>query len=622
MLVDLVELRDLIFLAAGAGGSFAVWQFRGAMFGRERGLSDERKFVRQAIAGLEATIATHRAVLAEHQHRLRSTSKKLDRAQATGEANSSIDRLVADHRTLMDRLAALDRKLCGEQSHLQGWLRDNVAPPSDGDAEPAEASPAERQLHALRHLARNIAGMASQRHRTAPSSTAEDAGGSPADPPTSSDHVFTAIASLAKAAASMQEEIVTADNKLREQTRLLEHQTRRSSTDALTGLMNRGAFDEEIARCDDLWRRGGRGYAVALLDIDHFKRINDAHGHAVGDEVLKRIAAALADATRPADFLARYGGEEFAIRFVEADRAAVQPVVARTLQRIRDLELSSGGARMRVTVSGGVAFVEEGEAFANLINRADEALYAAKRSGRNRCFLHHGVGVDPWIGATAAGPTSLPAAARAADRRPPGAPAAPASQGVAPASAAPPQPADDPGPRSAGRLAALGSLCTRTVFFHGVGRRLAACRDGGRQATVILVHVDPPCPRMPDPATRDRLHLEVVRLLELHTRAEDLRCDFDHGIYAALLEGTGVEEAATIAARIRAAANQIEAPVRGGKPLAVRANVAAAEVSAHTTVELISRATQALEASIGASDNMVHVCRHDGRIVALPVALD
>lgn len=157
-----------------------------------------------------------------------------------------------------------------------------------------------------------------------------------------------------------------------------------SSTDLLTGLANRRVLferlEEEIARA----RRHEHALCLLMLDVDHFKAINDRHGHLMGDVVLRRVAARLRDALRLGDVAARYGGEEFAIVLPETRLVGSGVVAARLLAVARQVELPDGAY---VTVSIGVAEWAAGEDTEGLLARADAALYAAKREGRDRASI-------------------------------------------------------------------------------------------------------------------------------------------------------------------------------------------------------------------------------------------
>jgi diguanylate cyclase (GGDEF)-like protein len=157
----------------------------------------------------------------------------------------------------------------------------------------------------------------------------------------------------------------------------------RASTDALTGLPNRRYFDEF---CGLLARRRRAGDAVGVLmvDIDHFKRLNDRHGHAVGDEVLRAVAQAIGGAVREDDVPARYGGEEFAVLLRNPSRDVAVDIGQRVRAAVGALDLRSSGVAT-VSVSVGVAVqTAPDQPIAEIIEDADRALYRAKRAGRDR----------------------------------------------------------------------------------------------------------------------------------------------------------------------------------------------------------------------------------------------
>jgi len=176
------------------------------------------------------------------------------------------------------------------------------------------------------------------------------------------------------------------EHKRREHQRLLERATR----DTLTGLWNRATVLELLSGEIETARRSGTPLAVAILDVDHFKRVNDSLGHAGGDEVLRQLPGRLRTLLRQRDLIGRYGGEEFLIvmpGLSEVDGVLVEGV----REGVAREPFSIGGVQRPVTVSIGVAWLAPGgEPAADLILRADLALYEAKSSGRNRVMYHMG----------------------------------------------------------------------------------------------------------------------------------------------------------------------------------------------------------------------------------------
>jgi diguanylate cyclase len=202
------------------------------------------------------------------------------------------------------------------------------------------------------------------------------------------------VESLSEATRDVQLENMTLEQRLEESTaevnRLRDHleQVQRDATiDGLTNLANRKAFDETLERSVAAARARSEPLALAVLDIDHFKIFNDTWGHQTGDQVLRYVASVIARMSPAPRFAARYGGEEFAVIFsgeapgkvLETLEAIRTAVCSRTLKR-RSTNEDLGS----ITLSAGMAELRPDDEVAGLIERADEALYASKRSGRNR----------------------------------------------------------------------------------------------------------------------------------------------------------------------------------------------------------------------------------------------
>jgi len=153
-------------------------------------------------------------------------------------------------------------------------------------------------------------------------------------------------------------------------------------TDHLTGLANRRRFERQLEREVARTHRYGRPFCLLMLDIDHFKQVNDTHGHEAGDEALRRLAIALQAGTRGIDTVARIGGEEFALVLPETDAARGLEVAERLRQEIKEAEIPEAG---HITVSIGLAECTDAYGDAReLFSAADAALYEAKRLGRDR----------------------------------------------------------------------------------------------------------------------------------------------------------------------------------------------------------------------------------------------
>jgi len=158
-------------------------------------------------------------------------------------------------------------------------------------------------------------------------------------------------------------------------------------TDALTGVSNRRALDETMASMFAMMNRYELPFSIVILDIDHFKKINDDQGHLYGDSILKSVAKMLDDNVRDTDVVTRYGGEEFVIVLPQTSLIGATVFSDRLRQQIEQ--------NLPLTMSGGVAGAVDGDNPQTLLSRADAALYSAKAAGRNRVFFHTGLEIRP-----------------------------------------------------------------------------------------------------------------------------------------------------------------------------------------------------------------------------------
>ncbi|EIK60469.1 diguanylate cyclase [Pseudomonas lactis] len=164
----------------------------------------------------------------------------------------------------------------------------------------------------------------------------------------------------------------------------LEVQRQKALIDPLTGLPNRAAWSERLDYEVNAWHQRGNSLSLAMLDLDHFKRINDGYGHLAGDKVLKIIANVLSKRLRPTDFIARFGGEEFVLLMPDSTLADALAVGEVLREAIAACPFHFKGEPVTITVSMGVAQFQPGERSDLALKRADEALYRAKAAGRNQ----------------------------------------------------------------------------------------------------------------------------------------------------------------------------------------------------------------------------------------------
>lgn len=203
----------------------------------------------------------------------------------------------------------------------------------------------------------------------------------------------------------LQSRLDNAEERLEQQTKQLAGYLTEARTDGLTGLANRRAFDQKMDECFTTWHKSKQPFSLALIDIDHFKRINDTFGHPAGDAVLRELAVRMRDLEGEATLVARYGGEEFGVIFGGGALEAAA-IMDRLRLSIAEHPFTAEGVPIPVTISGGVAQVAGDERIGKFVRRSDEALYSAKMGGRNRIFVHNGILCESFGNPAVAGSAS------------------------------------------------------------------------------------------------------------------------------------------------------------------------------------------------------------------------
>jgi diguanylate cyclase len=188
----------------------------------------------------------------------------------------------------------------------------------------------------------------------------------------------------------LQDQLLLAQEQLDEQARQIESNVNLARTDPLTGLANRRAFDDELVRRITEWHRRRAGFCLVMIDVDHFKALNDRYGHLSGDQVLRGLGELFAGLSRPADLPARLGGEEFAVLLPAASAARAGRIAEEILAAVASRPFVIEEATIHITVSVGLSMVQPGDGPLTLLRRADDALYASKRAGRNCGHFHNG----------------------------------------------------------------------------------------------------------------------------------------------------------------------------------------------------------------------------------------
>jgi diguanylate cyclase len=215
--------------------------------------------------------------------------------------------------------------------------------------------------------------------------TASDSGGTEI-----AELVVDVINGVVSSNHNLQAKLDTAEGRLQEQAVEIEAHISRSLTDPLTGLPNRREFNERLEERMGAWSRRQEVFTLLLIDVDHFKKLNDSHGHLVGDQVLSALGRTLRAAIRREDAVARFGGEEFAALLPNTTLEEAAAVAQKVREAVARIVVPHKGYEIRITVSGGLASIQAGDDVQTLIERADAALYAAKAAGRNCTISNDG----------------------------------------------------------------------------------------------------------------------------------------------------------------------------------------------------------------------------------------
>ena len=273
-------------------------------------------------------------------------------------------------------------------------LAQGIAPPdTDNPSSESQIEQAEVILARLHDLAAGVAADVGEHNSQVAAISDQLAAESGNDTAV----VVNAVSKLLAANSQMQQQLDSAQEQLRQQAEEIESQTTAARTDVLTGLANRRVFDDELTALINRFNDQGTPFAVTILDIDHFKKFNDTHGHQVGDLVLQHAAKVYLASVPETDIVTRFGGEEFAVIHPETtveDATRRAEAIREALDASR---IHCDGKELHVTVSLGVAQSTTGEKPSDLIERADEALYAAKEAGRNRTYWHDDEKPHPFL---------------------------------------------------------------------------------------------------------------------------------------------------------------------------------------------------------------------------------
>ncbi len=421
--------------------------------------------------------------------------------------------------------------------------------------------------------------------------------------------VVQAVAQLIEANTRMQGQLGSAEERLKEQAALVKRHSTAARTDALTGLANRRAFDEEMRHSLERRQKLGETFSVVMFDVDHFKKFNDTYGHQAGDDVLRLMGELLRGAARKDDIVARYGGEEFAMILPRTSVAEAKLSADRVRHTIAEHGFHCDGQELRITTSLGVAQVLEAESVTHLVDRADAALYASKGAGRNCVHWHDGTEIHPLRPESKEEPTASEAATSA--------PPEPAPEPVPVEEEPTPGHADeeggvdvpgdhredesDDGKTYVGQI----SMSNRTEFCIILARRLAEWRRGGATPSVIMIRID----NFPQIAGEygERAGCLVLKataqFLNAAIRDMDLVAHYESATFAVLFPGTWLANVIGIAERLRQAIAQCCLPTDRGQLRFTVSIGGAKALESDDTKRLLERTQESLDSAYESGGN-------------------
>jgi diguanylate cyclase len=373
------------------------------------------------------------------------------------------------------------------------------------------------------------------------------------------DAVFTAIGRMIDANNELQTRLSQAEKQIAAQAADLRSYETEARTDSLTGLANRRAFDDELGRRFSEWQRRHTPFSLLILDIDHFKKFNDSHGHLAGDEVLRNVGTVLVKTARQMDLACRYGGEEFAVVLPGTDIQEARVAAERFREAIESAVVRFDDKSLSVTASIGVARVADSDEVAQLIRRADEALYKSKAAGRNCGHWHDGTECLPVVSNLS--PASAPAQAEIGNK-------------------------------------VIDTIATKSTFADLLHRRVTESHRFGIPLSIMHLRVDDfALIRSEYGKSVAHLTLDSVALFTQSTLREmDLLARLDDGEFAVLLPGSTQTEANQIGKRLQTAAANCAIPMQNQRMVLQVTHGIAQLRPNETAALLIARAKAALEA--------------------------
>jgi diguanylate cyclase len=425
--------------------------------------------------------------------------------------------------------------------------------------------------------------------------------------PVRDQEVLETLAEILRSNEALQQQLATAEVQLQRQAQELEAQTNVARTDALTELFNRRALDDELNRRLAEWHRRHSVFTLIMVDVDHFKKFNDTHGHQAGDDVLRGVAATLRNTMREMDMVARFGGEEFAIVLPVTNLAEGLRAAERARTAISKFRLNLGDTELKVTASLGVAEVLDVDNVGTLIKRADEALYSAKKAGRDCVWYNDG---EFALAAPGQQPVAKPAEPVARPEEPSAKQVEP-SEPLLPTADTIPTPAPTTPNNSVAGAISTPPENAAVDFAADLRRRISECQQFKMPLTMIVVDIDD----LPRLTAQWGAVVGEALLQHLSQLSETIRGDLGFANrwgtrLAIVMPGADLAASSAMAEQLRETALQSRPRLRGAEVSYTISLGVAEAVVGDSPMSLGQRAEAAVLASRASGKNCTHL--HNG----------
>lgn len=540
-------------LAAAFAGAAVGWWLRGRPAGKVKKLPEpsQKQVAAQALQNLQVAAETVRSCVEQHSECIRAIQSELDGASST---EPVIITKLAESIIESNQLAQHQCNDIRQELHSKRQELHNVLASSDRLL--FTFASLDRQKQAYRQVLSSLEVLAAELSREVKghgqrlqkiSGSLENGTG------TTEEGITSAVTQILDATAGIQERVASTERRIAVHAKSVEMQAVLTHADLLTSLPNRRALIAELQRAAS---HGGHAplATLVLIDLDSFSLVNSEYGHQGGDVILRQAAAEIKKLGRGRDLVARFGGDTFALLLNQTTVHDTLPIAERIRKRLAETQFSHGAHPLLITASVGIAQLRPEELREAAVDRASEALAAAKQAGGNLCFRHDGQNCIPVssvfqakIERAAEDSLSLAALWRDSTTE--------TEQDMAAKAA------------RATETDTNANLSGRSLFAANLGRRLAEWKRGGASVSVAVLRVDQMDELVGRFGDQGQTFLRQVlgRLLEAETREMDERCEFENGLYALLLPATDESSALMVAERLCSQMRQCK--VRMGKDL-------------------------------------------------------